>query len=107
MAVEPVPDEASVYEKVMNEVLHSYQRGEGCNFCAQTGYLGRIGLFEVMPVSDAIQQMLVKGASPQQIEAQAITEGMMTMQMDGMTKVKEGITAPSEVLRSIFSVQKI
>ena len=107
VAVEPVPDEASVYEKVMNEVLHSYQRGEGCNFCAKTGYLGRIGLFEVMPVSDAIQQMLVKGASPQQIEAQAITEGMMTMQMDGMTKVKEGITAPSEVLRSIFSVQKI
>ena len=104
---EPAPNEESAYKAEMNEVLDHFQCGEGCDVCANTGYLGRVGLFEVMLVSDAIQQMLVKGASPQQIEAQAVKEGMMSMRMDGMKKVKEGITTPSEVVRSIFSINKL
>lgn len=100
----PTAQEKSAFEKEMNEELVHYQRGAGCNLCAHTGYLGRIGLFEVMLASDAIQQMLAKSDSPQQIETQAIKEGMMSMRTDGMTKVKEGTTTPSEVIRSVFSI---
>jgi len=99
----PTQNEQDAYEREMNEVLDHFQHGEGCNFCVNTGYLGRVGLFEVMLVSDDIQRMLVKEASPQQIEAQAIKEGMIPMRTDGMIKVKEGITTPSEVLQSVFS----
>ncbi len=103
---QPTPNEKSTFEKEMGEELKYYMRGKGCNFCAHTGYLGRIGLFEVLLSSDAILQMLARGMSPQQIEAQAIKEGMMSMRMDGMTKVKQGLTTPSEVIRSVFSVYR-
>jgi len=98
------PNEQTFYEEEMGEVLDHFQHGEGCDFCSNTGYIGRVGLFEVMLVSDKIQRMLVKGATPQQIEAQAIKEGMIPMRRDGMMKVKEGITTPSEVLKSVFSI---
>lgn len=101
---EPTPNEQAVYEEEMNEALESFQHGAGCNSCANTGYLGRIGLFEVMLVSDKIQRMLAKGTTPQQIETQAIKEGMVSMRKDGMMKVKEGLTTPSEVLKSVFSL---
>lgn len=103
-SLELAPDEQAAYQEEMNEELDHYQHGEGCNFCANTGYLGRIGLFEVMLVSDAIQRMVVEGASPQQIETQAIKEGMIPMRRDGMMKVKEGMTTPSEVLKNVFSI---
>ena len=88
----------------MHETLEYYDEGTGCDACANTGYLGRVGLFEVMLVSDSIQQMLANGATPQEIEAQSVREGMISMKADGMTKVKAGITTPSEVIKSVFSV---
>mgnify|MGYP001233658025 CR=1 FL=1 len=86
------------------EKLQYYNHGKGCDLCADTGYLGRVGLFEVMLVSDTIQRMLSNGVSPQEIEVQAIREGMTSMKADGMSKVKAGITTPSEVMKSVFSV---
>ncbi len=101
---EPGADEARAYEEQMNEKLQYYNQGKGCDLCADTGYLGRVGLFEVMLVSDTIQRMLSNGVSPQEIEVQAIREGMTSMKADGMSKVKAGITTPSEVIKSVFSV---
>ncbi|MFC1988186.1 GspE/PulE family protein [Chloroflexota bacterium] len=103
---EPNQDEAHNYEEEMDEALNHFKQGKGCNACANTGYLGRVGLFEVMLVSDSIQRMLANGASPQEIETQAVKEGMISMKADGMAKVKAGITTPSEVIKSVFSVQK-
>jgi len=59
-----------------------------------------------MLLSDEIQRMLMHGASPKEIETQAVREGMITMRKDGMIKVREGITTPSEVTKAVFSIQQ-
>ncbi|MFQ5826096.1 MAG: GspE/PulE family protein [Dehalococcoidia bacterium] len=81
-----------------------FWRGSGCESCAQTGYHGRIGVFENMVASDAIRRMLVSSATAPAIRAKAVEEGMISMRRDGMLKVREGTTTPEEVVRNIFSV---
>ena len=79
--------------------------GEGCELCGHTGYRGRTGLFEVLPISDKIRMQILKGAGTTEVRRQAIGEGMMTLMKDGMLKVKEGATTPSEVLRNAYSIE--
>ncbi|MEK7064392.1 MAG: GspE/PulE family protein [Patescibacteria group bacterium] len=74
-------------------------RGRGCDKCGQTGYLGRIGIFEVLPVSDKIAKLIMERASAAEIESQAVTEGMMLMKQDGYLKTLEGISTIEEVIR--------
>lgn len=73
--------------------------GRGCAECNNTGYLGRIGIFEVLVVSEKISRMIIGHETSQAIENQAILEGMITMKQDGYLKVVEGITTIDEVLR--------
>lgn len=73
--------------------------GKGCNQCNQTGYLGRMGIFEVMPVTKAIQEVIMKGWDSNQIKEVAIQEQMTTLIQDGFKKVLKGITTIEEVLR--------
>ena len=75
------------------------KRGKGCKQCDQSGYLGRVGIYEVLPVSDKIANMVVEHQTSQKIEAQAVEEGMITMKQDGYLKAVEGITSIEEVLR--------
>ncbi len=74
-------------------------RGKGCVECNNTGYLGRIGIFEVLVLSEKIGKLILERATAQQIEAEAVAEGMVTMKQDGYLKVLEGITTLEEVLR--------
>ncbi|MBU3956830.1 Flp pilus assembly complex ATPase component TadA [Patescibacteria group bacterium] len=74
-------------------------RGKKCPKCNNTGYLGRIGIFEVMPVSEKIGRLTMERASAADIEKQAVEEGMITMKQDGYLKVLEGISTIEEVLR--------
>lgn len=74
-------------------------RGKGCQECNQTGYFGRIGIFEVLPVSEKIGRLVLERASAAQVEEQAVAEGMITMKQDGYLKTLEGITAIEEILR--------
>ena len=96
-------EERLVYEEEVGEARTQFYHGTGCNFCANTGYQGRTGVFEVLVVSDEIKRLLVKGASAAEIKALAVKEGMATLQYAGMLKVKEGLTALHEVLRHVFS----
>lgn len=73
----------------------------GCAKCNGTGYKGRIGLYEVMPMSEEIQRLTVKEASATTIMQQAKEEGLITMRDDGFTKVKMGITSIEEVMRVV------
>jgi len=66
------------------------------------GYRGRIGIFEVLPITESIKELIVKGASSGQIQAQALKEGMRTMVEDGFIKAAQGITTIEEVLRVII-----
>jgi type IV pilus assembly protein PilB len=69
--------------------------------CGGTGYKGRIGLYEVMPMSEEIKKLTVKEASATTIMKQAKEEGLITMRDDGFIKVKMGITSIEEVMRVV------
>ena len=81
-----------------NKNLKLYE-GRGCKECNNTGYLGRIGIFEVLVVSEKIAKMIIARSRAQDIAKQAVSEGMITMRQDGFLKVLEGITTVEEVLR--------
>lgn len=85
-----------------DEDLVIYKANEnGCAKCGGTGYKGRIGLYEVMPMSDEIQRMTVREASATAIMQQAKEEGLIDMRDDGFIKVKMGITSIEEVMRVV------
>ncbi len=95
--------EQIAYEKETGDKKTEFIYGTGCKSCAYTGYLGRTGIFEIIPVSDAIGAMVCNRASSAAIREQALKDGMISMMSDGMRKVKEGITTPFEVLRNAYS----
>jgi general secretion pathway protein E len=95
--------EQIAYEKETGEKKTEFLYGTGCKSCAYTGYRGRIGIFEILTMSDTIRTMIVNRASSTEIRARALKDGMVTMMNDGMRKVKGGITTPSEVLRNAYS----
>ncbi len=101
---EPKAEEKIVYQQEMGEEPEHFHYGSGCNFCAETGYFGRTGVFEVLLITEGIRNLLLENVDADTIRAQAIKEGMMTMRHDGMIKVKQGITTPYEVLRSVYSI---
>ncbi len=74
-------------------------QGSGCPRCANTGYKGRVALYEVMPIHDEIKELVLAGASAMEIKREAVRLGMDTLRMAGITKLKEGVTTISEVLR--------
>jgi len=75
--------------------------GKGCRACVKTGYSGRIGIFEILKMSDKIKELAMKKVSADEIENQAKKEGMTTMIQDGMDKVLNGITSIEELIRVI------
>jgi type IV pilus assembly protein PilB len=79
-----------------------FVRGAGCNFCAHTGYLDRVGVYEMLPVSDSIREAVLARASHQEIRRVARIEGMRTLREEAARLVESGVTNPAEVLRSIY-----
>ena len=73
---------------------------EGCDECSHTGYKGRIGIYEVLGITRSIQKFITSNATSEQIQDQAITDGMITMQADGLVKTLRGNTTLEEVLRA-------
>jgi type II secretory ATPase GspE/PulE/Tfp pilus assembly ATPase PilB-like protein len=71
----------------------------GCEECRNTGFLGRTGIYEIIPISDSIRQLIVARASTTEIRAAAMKHGMRPLRHDGWTKVLRGITTVEEVLR--------
>jgi len=98
------PNEAMAYQQEMQEVRTDFYAGRGCNFCSRTGFLGRVGVLEVLTMSDRIRTLVAKGATATEIKQGAITDGMMTMRRDGMLKAKDGITTPGEIVKHVFSI---
>lgn len=76
-----------------------FYKGSGCNLCHNTGYTGRIGLFEVLEVSKSIRELIAQKADSDKIMEEAIDEGMKTMLDDGLMKVAKGLTTIEEVMR--------
>jgi general secretion pathway protein E len=102
--VKASPEETILYAQEMGEEKAEFMHGAGCKSCANSGYRGRTGIFEILCTSDNIKALLSKGASAGELRAQAIKEGMITLVRDGMEKVKRNITTPAEILRNAYSV---
>jgi len=74
-------------------------KGKGCETCGGTGYKGRVGIYEVLLVTEKIGKLILERKPASEIEKQAVLDGMILMKQDGYLKVLEGITTIEEVLR--------
>jgi general secretion pathway protein E len=98
-------EEALIYAQETGEERKEFLHGVGCKVCANSGYRGRTGIFEILFTNDEIKTLLVKNASAGEIRHQAIKEGMTTLLKDGMLKVKKNVTTPAEVIRNAYTVE--
>ncbi len=96
--LEVMKKERVVSEKTTLENLKFY-RGKGCSQCNNEGYKGRIGIYEVLEVTDTIRDLIAGRASTDDLYKQATAEGMITMEQDGFIKASTGVTTIEEVLR--------
>ncbi|HET9567926.1 MAG TPA: type IV-A pilus assembly ATPase PilB, partial [Vicinamibacterales bacterium] len=74
-------------------------RGKGCDKCNNTGYKGRVGLYEVMEITEEIRELVLVGASALELRRKAVEEGMLTLRVSGLRKVKDGVTTIEEIVR--------
>jgi type IV pilus assembly protein PilB len=75
-------------------------KGRGCNTCNNTGYKGRVALYEVMPFTDPLKELVLQGASAAELKTEMIRGGVQSLRMAGIQKIMEGVTTPEEVLRT-------
>ncbi|HXD31574.1 MAG TPA: type IV-A pilus assembly ATPase PilB [Pyrinomonadaceae bacterium] len=80
------------------QTLKTY-KGQGCSTCNNTGYKGRVGLYEVMEITDEIRELILIGASAMELRKKAIEDGMITLRESGLHKIRAGITTVEEVVR--------
>jgi type IV pilus assembly protein PilB len=88
------PEEYEQYKNI------TFYKGTGCDACNNTGYKGRIALYEVAAVTDPIKELILQGASTLEIKREAIRQGMRTLRRSGITKLLEGVTSLEEVLKT-------
>lgn len=93
------PEVAKVVKKLSEDKVHKIYRGKGCPKCGNTGYRGRVGIFELLPMTDTVSHMTLENTTANKIEAKAIEEGMLTLLQDGYLRVAEGVTTMEEVMR--------
>jgi type IV pilus assembly protein PilB len=97
----PMPPEALIeigFKADEAKQLKTY-KGRGCQTCNNTGYKGRVGLYEVMEVTDDIRELILIGASALELRKKAIDDGMITLRESGLHKIRNGITTIEEVVR--------
>ncbi|HSW56953.1 MAG TPA: GspE/PulE family protein [Dehalococcoidales bacterium] len=95
--------EQMIYTREAQDERTEFSYGSGCPSCAQTGYMGRMGIYEILRMTDDLRMMLLKGATSAEFRKEAIKQGMVTLLRDGMNKVKTNMTTPSEVLRNAYA----
>ncbi len=99
----PTPAEVSMVAEHVQTLPSSWMRGAGCNLCNQTGYRGRVGVYELLEVSDGIRELVVERAPHHTLREEAIAEGMKTMQEQAFELVVDGITTVQDVIRSVYA----
>jgi len=75
------------------------KKGKGCDTCNNTGYKGRVGLYEVMEITEELRELILVGASGLELKRKAVEEGMITLRRSGLHKVMDGVTTIEEVVR--------
>ena len=97
----PMPPEALTEVGFRSDEVKSLRtyRGSGCDKCNNTGYKGRVGLYEVLEVTDEIRELILIGASALELRKKAIEDGMITLRESGLHKIRNGVTTLEEVVR--------
>jgi type IV pilus assembly protein PilB len=100
-AEQPMPAQALMQAGFTAEAAKEVvpMKGSGCEKCNNTGYKGRVGLYEVMDITDELRELILVGASGLELRRKAIEDGMLTLRMSGLRKVKDGLTTIEEVAR--------
>ena len=81
-----------------------FYRGRGCAHCMNTGYQGRVGIYEIMNVSDTLRELVAAKRPATEIRARAIADGMSSLRKQGLIKARAGLTTLEEVLRETASL---
>jgi type IV pilus assembly protein PilB len=79
-----------------------FVRGTGCNFCAHTGYLDRIGVYEMLPITESVRELVLERAAHEEIRKLGRAEGMQTLLEEALRLIEQGITTVPEVLRAVY-----
>jgi type IV pilus assembly protein PilB len=97
----PLPTAALVQAGFTPEEAETVKpkKGAGCERCNNTGYKGRVGLYEVMEIGEELRELILVGASGLELRRKAVDEGMITLRRSGLRKVMEGVTTVEEVVR--------
>jgi type IV pilus assembly protein PilB len=100
-APDPVPVERLVDAGLPESELPNVKamKGKGCDRCGGTGYKGRVGVFEIMEVTESLRERIIHSAPISELRAQAIQEGMSTLRLSGLLKVRDGVTTLDEIVR--------
>jgi type IV pilus assembly protein PilB len=99
---EPSAEEVAFYYESGGREKEQFWRGEGCNFCGQTGYADRVGVFELLRVNDAVKELILQNAPHEKILAVAVSQGMRTMSEEAIHLVENDVTTIGEILRRIY-----
>jgi type II secretory ATPase GspE/PulE/Tfp pilus assembly ATPase PilB-like protein len=100
----PLAEQQAFASEMGGELQERFLYGTGCNACAHTGYLGRVGVYELVTMTDSIRQLFLAEAPRHLLWQQALADGTTPLRRDGMIKVKQGITTPYEVMRVLFTL---
>ena len=102
MEYDPTSEERKLYEFYGGAPKDRFVHGCGCNFCSSTGYRDRVGVYEVLAVTDEMRQLIVSGAAPQEMRQLAVSQGMRTMSTEAMALVAADVTTIDEVIHNVY-----
>jgi len=100
---EPKDEELAFYEEGGGLPKAQFFHGEGCNFCAGTGYRDRIGVFELMRITPEIKRLIVGWSTQEELQRMAVSQGMRTLRVEAIRLISDDVTTISEVVRSIYT----
>jgi type IV pilus assembly protein PilB len=99
---EPTPAERAFFEQGTGRIKEQYWHGTGCNICSHSGYIDRVGVYELMQVTEPIKELVVDNASHEELRAQAVSEGMQTLRDEVLRLIEQDVTTVAEAIRSVY-----
>jgi type IV pilus assembly protein PilB len=102
VAYEPTMSELTIYRKLGGREKDHWIRGEGCQYCSGTGYFDRVGVYEVLAITDELRQCVVDGKPPRDARDLAIQQGLRTLQHEAIQLVQANVTTMEEVVKHVL-----
>jgi type IV pilus assembly protein PilB len=100
---EPSAEERAFFEQNTGRTKTQFWHGAGCNLCSHTGYSDRIGVYELLPVTESIKQLVLDQADHDSLRAQAVADGMHTLRDEALRLIEQDVTTVAEALRSVYA----